>query len=77
MEPRDEVSGGHRISKYRKDELLSKICGYSIAFEFNYTRGLQKNVWVFGRTKIKLAGGSKISGGRTVATILRALRISF
>ena len=65
--PEDEVSKGHRIIKGMfhgyNDELLSKICGFDIGLEYDYDRPKKARVREIGRTKIKLAGGSKISGG--------------
>ena len=65
--PEDEVSKGYRIIKGMfhgyNDELLSKICGFDIGLEYDYDRPEKAIVREIGRTKIKLAGGSKISGG--------------
>jgi Zn-ribbon RNA-binding protein len=65
--PEDEVSKGYRIIKGMgygyNDELLSKICGFDIGLKYDYDRPKKTMVREIGRTKIKLAGGSKISGG--------------
>ena len=61
----DDFSDGLRILKdrYPPDALMTKICGFKIGLIYDYKRPSKANVHEFGRTKIKLDGGSKISGG--------------
>jgi len=65
--PDDEVSQGFKIIKGMSygynDELLSGICGFNIGLQYDYYRPQKSRVKEIGRTKIKLDGGSKISGG--------------
>ena len=63
----DEVSKGFRIVKGMgfgyNDELMTDICGFKIGLDYNYQRIRKSKVKEIDRTKIKLDGGSKISGG--------------
>ena len=63
----DEISQGFRIlkdvSRYN-DEFLTEICGFDIGLDYDYQR--RNNITgsrEIGKTKLKLDGGSKISGG--------------
>ena len=63
----DEISQGFRIlkddSRY-KDDYLTDICGFDIGLNYDYQR--RYNITgskEIGKTKLKLDGGSKISGG--------------
>jgi predicted RNA-binding Zn-ribbon protein involved in translation (DUF1610 family) len=63
----DEVSQGYRIIKNMghgyNDNLMSDICGFKIGLDYNFQRMRKDRVKEIGRTKLKLDGGSKISGG--------------